>query len=410
MTSTGLTGATGFAFWLIVARLYTPEQVGAASALISAVILIAYLSQVGLDITIVRFMSNFSHRDALVSACLGIVAIAAVIMSAVYVELVPRYAPELSFVRDNILFALGFCIIGLFAAVNLMTDWIFVAARRPEFNLLTDGILQGLFKLVGPLVLVALGAYGIFLATGLGYAVASVASLLFMWRALSMRWAWPRNLSLVRRLGKYSSSAYAANVFQFLSVLLLPLIALHSLGAAQAGFYYIAYQVANLVNAISYAVGQSVFSEGSHNSTNVMQLVGRAARMLAVLIVPTVVVLAASSSWILHVVGAEYAQNGNEVLRLLLVACLAVAVNTISNYLLLFRGHMNYFVLANGVACVVVIWFAASFAAQGLIWLAVALMLGNLTSAVIGFVPLLFPRIGGKAALRSRALVSGRRR
>src|SRR6478736_4414991 len=51
MIASGLMGVFGFVFWLVVARLYSPAQVGAASSLISAVNLIAYLSLVGLDVT-----------------------------------------------------------------------------------------------------------------------------------------------------------------------------------------------------------------------------------------------------------------------------------------------------------------------------------------------------------------------
>ena len=46
--SSGLQAALGFAFWIITARLFSLSDVGRASALISAAILMAYLALLGL--------------------------------------------------------------------------------------------------------------------------------------------------------------------------------------------------------------------------------------------------------------------------------------------------------------------------------------------------------------------------
>ena len=397
MTSSAVMGVFGFGFWLFVARLYSPGQVGAASSLISAVTLIAYLSLLGLDVTVVRFVTKFSHWDAFVSACVGIIAVVAFALSAIYVEYVPHYAPQLSFVSDNILFAAGFCIICVFAAVNLFTDSVFVASRRPEFNLLADGIIQGVFKLASPFALVAVGAYGILLATGVGYAMATVASFFFMWRVLSLRLAWPRNRSVLRHLGGFSLSAYVANVLDIVPVLLLPLIALHSLGEEQAGFYFIAFQITSLVNAVAYAVGQATFSEGSHDDSNVMPLVRKSAWFLVMLLVPMVAVLVVSSGWLLGVIGAEYADQGGEVLRFLLLGCLAVGISTISIQVLKLGGLTKRWILANAVACVVTLGFAQTFASRGLVWLAWAWILGNLTVPVVALMPFVLRKIRPEA-------------
>jgi O-antigen/teichoic acid export membrane protein len=384
MIASGLMGVFGFLFWLVVARLYSPAQVGAASSLISAVNLIAYLSLAGLDVTVVRFMAKMPNPAELVTACVGIVTVTAAVISAAYVKYVPLYAPELAFVSGSIWLAAGFCIICVFASLNLFTDSVFLAARRPEFNLWADGIIQGVFKVASPFVLLSLGAYGILSATGVGYAMATIASLFFMRRALSLRCTWPRNQAVYRRLRGFSLSAYVANVLNIAPLLLLPLIALHSLGEAQAGFYFIAFQIANLVNAISYGIAEATFSEGSHNDANVMALVRKSARMLAMMLIPTVAVLTIGSRWVLQVIGAEYAQQGSDVLRLLLLGCLAVGLSAMSTQLLRLGGLMMCWIGANAVACVVTLGFAQVFALRGLMWLAWAWILGHLCAAAVG--------------------------
>jgi len=47
--SSGLQAALGFAFWIVTARLFSLSDVGRASALISAAILMAYLALLGLN-------------------------------------------------------------------------------------------------------------------------------------------------------------------------------------------------------------------------------------------------------------------------------------------------------------------------------------------------------------------------
>ena len=51
--------------------------------------------------------------------------------------------------------------------------------------MLADGIIHGAVKLALPVLFVAVGAYGMFLASGLAAAAAAVASVVFMVRAVA---------------------------------------------------------------------------------------------------------------------------------------------------------------------------------------------------------------------------------
>jgi O-antigen/teichoic acid export membrane protein len=48
----------GFVFWFIVARKLLPSEVGVTAALLSALALVGNLSEMGLGITIIRFLST----------------------------------------------------------------------------------------------------------------------------------------------------------------------------------------------------------------------------------------------------------------------------------------------------------------------------------------------------------------
>jgi Polysaccharide biosynthesis protein. len=54
----------GFFFWMVVARFYTEAEVGYSSAIISAISLLALISMVGLNTSLIRFLSHAeNHRS-----------------------------------------------------------------------------------------------------------------------------------------------------------------------------------------------------------------------------------------------------------------------------------------------------------------------------------------------------------
>ena len=108
--------AAGFGFWIVVARMFTPEEVGAATSLISATSLIAYISLFGLNGVIVRFIANTKNPDAQVTHSMIIVGTVALFISAAYVMLVPylrRHCP----LSGTIRYACVFLVAGAAASV-----------------------------------------------------------------------------------------------------------------------------------------------------------------------------------------------------------------------------------------------------------------------------------------------------
>jgi O-antigen/teichoic acid export membrane protein len=382
--ATAITAGLGFAFWLVVARIYSPGEVGTASSLISAAMLVAYLAQLGLNGAVVRFMASSRHRNAQITISSYVVLGAACVFAAIYVFVAPMYTPRLEFVRAHVLFAAGFVLFAGLSAVNILTDSVFVAARRPEYNLFIDGFLQGLTKLALPISLVSIGAYGIFLSTGVGFAVAVVASYFFMRRALGFRFRFTRDSGLTRGHGAYSMSAYTGNLLHLIPVMLLPIIALQALGDANAGYFYLAYQVANLIYAISFAVGQAVFAEGSYDESRLRHLMRRSATIIAMLQVPAVALLALLSAWVLSVIGPQYSEAGTTVLVVLALASIGVAINNWAGFVLNLTGLMRHFIVANLILCVLTIGIAESLAPKGLVWIGVAWFVGNAAAGVYG--------------------------
>ena len=165
--------------------------------------------------------------------------------------------------------------------------------------------------------------------------------------------------------------------------MVLPILVLNRLGAAQAAYYFIAFQIANLLNAISYAIGESLFAEGSQPDADLHAILGRSARMLLLIQTPAAIIVALASPLILTTFGSDYRHNGTTVLIVLALGSLAVAANTWSSFLLKVTRQMQPLIWSNVVYVVVVIGIAITWGHLGLAYVGVAWDVGNLVSAAV---------------------------
>ena len=383
MTTFATMGIFGFGFSVVVARTFTPEQVGVGTSLISAASLIAYLSLFGLNWTIVRFIANSENANAQITYSLLTVASLGVVFSGIYVMLVPHYAPALSFIRENPACAAGFIVVGALSAMNLLRASIFIGTRRPEYNLLIDGVVQGTTKVILPFMCIGLGAYGVFASNGGASLIAVVASILCLRRG-GFRFDFRREAVITRAQLSYSLSGYLSMAFAIVPVMALPLIALHTLGSAQAGYFYLTFQIANLVYGLSYAAGEALLSEGSFDETRIVSLVKRSALLLLALQSVGVIIVIVGSWFILSVFGRGYAEHGEHLLQILGVGAIAVTLNSLAGYVLKILKLLKSMIASNVVLGVVTTGLAALWCPRGLEWLGWAWLCGQLAAAIYG--------------------------
>ena len=83
IASTFLGAGTGFVFWIVAARLYSTEDFGLASAIISAANLIAVLSILGFNVTLVRFIPQTERKSDLINTCMTVVTLTAFVFSLI---------------------------------------------------------------------------------------------------------------------------------------------------------------------------------------------------------------------------------------------------------------------------------------------------------------------------------------
>ncbi|WP_371497935.1 lipopolysaccharide biosynthesis protein [Kitasatospora sp. NBC_00374] len=383
LASTVTTAALGFLFWVVVARFYSPQQVGMATSLITATTLIAYLSLFGLNSTLIRFPAPETARNGQLSQSIALVAGVSCLVATGYLLGLPLYGEKLLFVRDHIAAAAGFVLFCVCAAVNQLTDSVFISARAPQYNVLVDGLLQGLVKLALPVALVGFGSVGIIGATGGGYAAAAFASLLLMRRKLGFRFDFLARGTRLREQLSFSVASYISSLLNLAPLMVTPLIVLQQLGAAAAGYYYVAFQIAGLLNAVSFSVGEAVFAEASLDPSRFSVLLRRSAAIMTAVQVPAALIVAAGAGLLLRLFGGSYAAEARPLLTVLALGALAVALNTWASFALKLTRRMGPLVFSNVVYAVVTIGLAMLWSHRGLVWLGWAWGAGNLASGLV---------------------------
>lgn len=383
MSSTGLTAGFGFLFWIVVDRSYSPERVGLATSLINAISLISYLALFGLNTLLIRFPAKGAARNSQVTRGLLVSGVSALAFGGAFLALLPWVGPKLEFVRADPGYALlfvGFC--GL-AAVNLMTDSVFMAARLPQYNMLVDGLIQSLSKLAMPLLLVTFGAIGIVASTGIGYAVAVVASLVAMYSRLGFRFDLRTPDSGLRENARYSLANYGSALLNLVPQLALPMIALQRLGSEAEAYYFMAFQIANILYTASHSIGDATFSEASHDVSRLAECLRRSAKLNVVILLPAVVAMSLAAGLVLELFGQTYAVHARSLLVLLAAGAMAVAFNNWSSNALRVAGAVRPMVASNVVYAAVSIGMAQALGGRGLLWIGWAWVAGNLLSGFV---------------------------
>ena len=389
MTSAGLTAGIGFVFWALVAHLYSSTEIGLATTLLSAISLISFLSTFGFGATMIRFQAAGAARHRQVSVMLALVAGASLVLGTGYVLAVKLISPDLAFIRDKPAYALALIVICVFATVNLVTDSVFMAARRAEYNTLVDGFIQSLTKLVLPVFVVGMGAMGIVTASGSGYVVATLASLYFMNRKLGFRFSFRLGGTRIRETAGYSATTHFSSLLNLIPQLALPIITLRWLGPDDVTYYYLGSQIAALLSTGSYAIGDALFSEGAHDPEQLRSLMKRSATIMTAVMVPGVAAVILVREPLLSLFGSKYPGHAQGLLTILALGALAVAFHTWASSALRITGRMKPLLGSNVVYLVATLALALGFAHRGLNWIGWAWALGNLASGLfaVAFVP-----------------------
>jgi O-antigen/teichoic acid export membrane protein len=357
-----VTPATGFVFWIIVARVYKTEDVGIASALISALGVIWLVANLGLGAGIVRFLPQAGNKSsAMINTVFTTTGLASIIVSGVFVAGLSFWSPKLLFLQHDFIYLFAFIAFAVCNGLMMMSDWPFIAYRKSNFTLV-KGLVFGLLRLPLVIPLVAVfGASGIFASWGLSTLVSfAVSVFLFLPRVQPDYRPFPFiSRSVLSDILPYSLANNVSGLLWYLPTSILPIMVLNLVGTEANAYFYIAWIVGGVLTAIPIAASSALFAEGSHNERELSQHFWRSIKLTFLILIPSVIVVIAIADKLLLLFGSSYSSSGVTLLRILALSALPMSINYL--YMALNRVQKNLKMLISLSSFIMVASLAFSY-------------------------------------------------
>jgi O-antigen/teichoic acid export membrane protein len=317
----------GMLYWLIAARLYPAEVVGASSAAISAMMLLSGIAQFSLNNVFLRFIPRAGRATTKLVVVSYVVSIAAsLLLTAFFCAKLEEWSPAMRFMVNSPQTTLFFTLSSAAWTIFTIQDSALTGLRQtlwvPLENIVTAIAKIGLLFAFLPFW----GDYGIFLA----WSAPVILSLLPINYLIFVR-AIPRHIQQrpnsseslsFGAICRYMVSTYIGSLFTLASTTLLPIIVANQAGAAANAFFYIPWMLSTGLRLVALNLGASLIVEAVHDEKKLALYSYRILVQNLRLLLPVVAVIMLGASWLLQIFGQEYANEGTTLLRLLALSAL----------------------------------------------------------------------------------------
>jgi len=108
---------------------------------------------------------------------------------------------------------------------------------------------------------------------------------------------------------------------------LLPLAVLNVLGAEMNAYFYIAWAVAGIFQVIPSSVFNSLFAEGSNDEASLRANIAKSLKFTLLLLLPATLLMLIVAEELLLLFGRPYADNGAQLLRIVVLAVIPWGIN-----------------------------------------------------------------------------------
>ncbi len=312
----------GFAFWWVAAREFLPEDVGFASAAISAMTLLGSLCMLGLGTLLIRELPRQQGKEeSLISPALilvGVIGGCAGILFAIFVPYVSADLQPLSAsIQDIALFTVGVSL----TAVTLVLDQALIGLLRGDLQLWRNSLLAGI-KLVALFVASSLVSQRVGLTIYATWAIGNTLSIAALagFAVLKGKWTgriYLPHLGLLRKLGPLALQHHILNLLLEGPGQALPVLVTVLLSATMNAWFYVSFLLTDIVYFIPYALVMALYAV---SSTQPGALARKARLTLGLAVVSCVLancVLLFDSEQLLGIFGQSYAEQSIWSLRFL---------------------------------------------------------------------------------------------
>lgn len=375
MMSTFVMSVSGFFFWIINARLFTTEQVGLATTIISMMSLITGLSILGLNTGLIRYLPNAERKNNKINTSLTLVTLVTIVVTSMFLIGLDTFSPKLSFIKENIFFAFSFILFMIVSGFNSIVESVFIAYRDTKHILIKNSVFSVL-KLIFPFLFVSLGAYWIFSSWMISLTLGLLVSFFVLVKKFDYKPKFVFYDAIIKKIGKYSFGNYLAGFIGGLPLMILPLMITHMINPETTAYYYMATMIVALLFIIPQATTQSLFAEGSYNEKYLKIQIKKAIKITFILMIPGIILTMFLGKYILLLFGKEYASEGVMFLQIMAMSGFFVGISSIFAALLRIKDKISEMIWINIVRFIVIIGLSYLLIDRGLTGLGIAWIIG----------------------------------
>lgn len=342
IATTLITAILGFAYWVLAARAYNADSVGAAAISISAMTFASLVSILGASSAVVqRIPSRSSPREwsATVTGSLVVAIVAGLVAGSAGWVIVINVVHAAS-LRAPVY---GLALTAGVALTNCSStlDNVWVVERSAQVRLLTNSVLS-LVKL--PLLLLPLlkseGAAGIQLSWTAALVVTVCLSLALLHRRRGYRLRLSGVGGEIRAMQANMAGNYIVSIGAAAPTYVVPVLVGASVTLANTAYFYSAWRVGSFFFIGALAVSTALFAEGSRDPVKAIRTARRALFLLVPILLLATAVLSLLGPFFLGAFGAAYRQNALVLLVLLVATAVPDALNVV--YLTTLRLQRRY--------------------------------------------------------------------
>jgi len=308
----------------------TPTQVGVASAFLAPGIFLSNVFLLGAHHGLLRFGREIEadHRllFSAVWLCSGASAIGSGV-SAAGLMLSGVVKP----IGGSYLFSIIFYVLFVMGSVLwTISEAAFIAVRVP-WKMFWRNIAFASARVVIFLPFAPLGDFGLVASLSIGTWLAAMLSIDLLRRHFHSSWevffaVWHPAL---RALVSFALPNHLVNLIANVPAMLLPLIALHLLGAETNGFFYIAWALSAILRTILAAASASLLAEGARDDRLVGSHVGQSVGFLLLAVGASALPMILFPRVVLIFFGSVYVQANVVTLPLFAISVLPSTLMTV---------------------------------------------------------------------------------
>jgi O-antigen/teichoic acid export membrane protein len=360
--ASGIASLFGAVFWMINARLFSPDDLGMAAMLIASMGLISTLTMFGFDYDIIRHWKSH-ERKRLVSSCHVVSFLASVAGCIIFLSVLDKT----EFLRKNWIYGSLFVVLASSWSVFVLNDSVYIAMRKSKQVAIKQAIFSSL-KLVFPFMLAGLGFFSIFLS----WTIAGALALAFVLLYNPIDFGLAIDFGLIRKIFKSSIYNYLSNVFTRARELSMPLIVASMLGAKETGYFFIAFSVLMIFQIAPKSISKALLAELSHRNRK-----GRRSARKSILLVVLIgaIILATmlvAGKYLLLLYGGQYASKSLSLLWIFSAAGLIYGINEICYTVMRVESRLKRMVALQGANLLITVALCLSIGSMGINYMGIA--------------------------------------